>query len=195
MEVSAKTKYLRISPKKVRLVLDVIRGMQVEEAQGQLKFIPKRACVYILKLLNSAIANAENNFNLKKDNLYIKEITADEGPSLKRWMPRAMGRATLLKKRSSCIKIVLAEKVESKKIIKANQKIAEPIKIKEGIKDAETVVRHVEEKPQALKTEEHKPEISDVRMEGKHRHKDRLDKIQKKGKGGFLKKVFSRKAG
>ena len=113
MEVKAKAKYIRRSPKKVRLVVDVIRGLDVPIAENQLKFMNKGAVVPILKLLNSAVANAEHNFELKKDNLYIKEIKVDQGPTLKRWMPRAMGRATTIRKKSSHISIVLSERAPS----------------------------------------------------------------------------------
>ena len=194
MEISAKAKYLKISPKKVRLVLRVVRGMSVEEAQNQLKFIPKKASKYVLKLLNSALANAEHNFNLKKENLYIKRIIADEGPALKRWRPKAFGRATPIKKRSSHINIVLAEKVASQKIVK-KKKIEKPITIKDGVKKTSlTKVTEDKGKETVLKGEEHKPEIFDVQREGKHRHKEHLDKIRKKEKGNFLKRVFRRKA-
>jgi large subunit ribosomal protein L22 len=121
MPISAKLKYLRISPRKVRLVANLIRGMDAEEAKTQLKFLPKRAAGPILKLLNSAVANAEHDFNLSKENLYISKITVDAGPSLKRWMPRAMGRATPIMKRTSHVTIVLEERVKSHKMPKAVQ--------------------------------------------------------------------------
>jgi len=121
MEVKAKAKYIRRSPKKVRLVVDIIRGLDVSTAENQLKFMNKGAVEPILKLLNSVVANAEHNFELKKDNLYIKEIRVDQGPTLKRWMPRAMGRATTIRKRSSHISVVLSEKVPSNLDKKNNQ--------------------------------------------------------------------------
>ena len=113
MEVKAKAKYIRMSPRKVRLVADVVRGLAVEKAMDQLVFVKKHAVRPIEKLLNSAVANAENNFELEKKNLYIKEIKINEGPTLKRWKPRARGRATPIRKRTSHIDIVLAELVES----------------------------------------------------------------------------------
>lgn len=115
MEVKAKARFIRMSPKKVRLVVDIIRGMDVIAAEEQLSFSKKAAAGVVLKLLRSAVANAEHNFNLSKDNLYIKTITADDGPTLKRWMPRAFGRATTIRKRSSHINIALEEKVPSQK--------------------------------------------------------------------------------
>lgn len=109
MEVKASLKYLRISPRKVRLVADLIRGKKVSEAENYLKILKKRAKEPLLKLLKSAIANARHNFNLSPENLYIAQLQVDEGPSLKRWMPRARGSASLIKKRSSHIYLVLKE--------------------------------------------------------------------------------------
>lgn len=114
MEVKAKVKNIRISPKKVRLVADLIRGKHVNFALQQLMFSPKKSSTPIEKLLKSAIANAEHNFNLDQEDLYVKEITVDEGMTLKRWMPRAFGRATTIRKRSSHINIVLGSKEEEK---------------------------------------------------------------------------------
>lgn len=109
MEVTAKLRYLRIAPRKVRLVADLIRGKNVEEATHILNFVRKRAAKPILKLLNSAIANATHNFQLKKENLYIAKITVDEGPKLKRWRPRARGIAYEIQKKTSHVTLVLAE--------------------------------------------------------------------------------------
>ena len=98
-----------MSPRKVRLVVNVIRGLMAEKAEYELLFLQQKAARPVLKLLKSAVANAENNFQLKKDNLFIKKITVDEGPALKRWRPRAFGRAAMFKKRSSHVTIVLDE--------------------------------------------------------------------------------------
>jgi len=130
MEVKAKLNRIRMSPKKVRLVIDVIRGLEVEKAKEQLQFITKAATGPILKLLNSAIANAENNFKLDKNNLFIKKITANEGPVLKRYRPRAFGRAAKKKKRSTIIELVIEEKKESKQKTTTDKKKAEREKIK-----------------------------------------------------------------
>lgn len=99
-----------MSPRKVRLVVDQIRGMQVAGAQTQLKFMNKAAAQPVLKLLDSAIANAKNNFGLDETKLFVKAIAADEGPTLHRWKPRAFGRATPIRKRSTHISIILEEK-------------------------------------------------------------------------------------
>lgn len=128
MEVKAVAKNIRMSAKKVRLVVDVIRGKQAGEALDQLMFVNKRAVTPVEKVLKSAIANAEHNFNLAKDKLYIKEIKVDEGFTIKRWMPRAFGRATPIRKRTSHITVVLGD-IDS---VKSVQKIDENINIKEA---------------------------------------------------------------
>jgi large subunit ribosomal protein L22 len=110
MEVRAVGKYLRVSPYKVRLVADLVRGKRVEEALTILKFLPKKGGRLINKTLRSAVANAENRQIIDVDTLVIKTILVDEGPKLKRWRPRAMGRATRILKRTSHITMVLAEK-------------------------------------------------------------------------------------
>ena len=110
MEITAKLNYHRMTPRKIRLVADLVRGKQVKEALNQLKFSQKKAASIIAKLLRSAINNAKNNLKIKdKENLYIKKITVDEGPTLKRSMPRAFGRASMIRKRTSHIKIILDE--------------------------------------------------------------------------------------
>lgn len=119
MEVRALAKFIRMSPKKIRLIVDLIRGMGVKEAEAQLKFNSRIAKNPVLKLLRSAIANAENNFELKKENLFINTIIVNEGPTLKRWRPRAHGRAATIRKRTSHITIILDERVPTeKKLIK-----------------------------------------------------------------------------
>lgn len=119
MEVRAKLRFLRMSPRKVRLVVDAIRGRGVDEAEHRLMYVQKQAVRPVLKLLKSAIANAENNFQIKKDNLYIKKAFVDMGPSLKRWKPRAFGRAAAILKRSSHVTIILDERTGTTKAKKA----------------------------------------------------------------------------
>ena len=109
MEVKAVTRYVRISPRKVRLVTELVNGKPAEEALTILKFLPKKAARLVGKTLQSAVANAEQNPNIDVDTLYIKRIFVDEGPSMKRWRARAMGRATRILKRTSHITIVLDE--------------------------------------------------------------------------------------
>ena len=112
MKVKAQAKYVRQSPYKVRRVLDLVRGLPVDEARSVLAFTDRRATEPISKVLRSAVANAEHNHALDADELVIAEAFADEGPTLKRYRPRARGRATRVRKRTSHITIVLAERNE-----------------------------------------------------------------------------------
>ena len=109
MEVKAVTRYVRIAPRKVRIVTELVKGKSAEEALTILKFLPKKAARLVSKTLQSAVANAEQNPNIDVDTLYIKRIYVDGGPTMKRWRARAMGRATRILKRSSHITIVLDE--------------------------------------------------------------------------------------
>ena len=109
MEVKAVTRYVRIAPRKVRIVTELVKGKSAEEALTILKFLPKKAAGLVGKTLQSAVANAEQNPNIDVDTLYIKRIFVDGGPSMKRWRARAMGRATRIVKRSSHITIILDE--------------------------------------------------------------------------------------
>ena len=110
MEITAVAKYVRISPRKVRLIMDQIRGKRVEEALNKLSYAPQKGAFIIKKILNSAVANAEANSDMDVDNLYIKRVYADQGPTLKRFRPRAMGRATRIRKRTSHLTVILDEK-------------------------------------------------------------------------------------
>ena len=105
----ATLKYARISPRKVKIVADLIRGKDVAEALAIVKFTPKASSDIIEKLLKSAIANAENNHDMKHENLYISEIYANQGPTLKRIRPAAKGSAVRIRKRTSHITIVVRE--------------------------------------------------------------------------------------
>lgn len=98
-----------MAPRKVRLLADLVRGLGVAEAEVRLKFNGKAAARPVLKLLNSAVANAEHNFKLQKDDLFVKTITVDGGPVMKRMVPRAMGRGMTIRKRMSHINIILSD--------------------------------------------------------------------------------------
>jgi len=110
MEVRAKLRFVRIGPRKARLIADLIRGKGSEEAMNTLTFTKKAAAKILIKLLKSAIANATQKKTMDIDRLYIKKITVDQGPTMKRFQPRALGRATTIRKRSSHITLVLDEK-------------------------------------------------------------------------------------
>ncbi len=107
MEVKATARHIRMSPRKVRLVVDVIRGMSVGQARIQLAVMKKAAAEPVMKLLESAAANATHNFNLDTAQLFVKSITADGGPVLGRWRARAFGRAAPIRKRTTHISITL----------------------------------------------------------------------------------------
>ncbi|MCI1944692.1 50S ribosomal protein L22 [Clostridium luticellarii] len=110
MEAKAIARYVRMSSMKVGIVLDLIRGKNVNEAFAILKYTPKDGAVVVNKLLKSAVANAENNLDLDKDNLYVSEAYACEGPTLKRFQPHAQGRAFRINKRSSHITLIVKER-------------------------------------------------------------------------------------
>ena len=160
---SAKLNYLRMAPRKVRLIANAINGLPVSEAEAQLLMSPRKAAEPLLKLLRSAIANSKQK-NLKLENLFIKESRVDQGPMLKRQMPRAMGRATMIQKKTSHVSFILIEKEESHK------------------------ARFTSNKPE--KTKKKKSEASQKnKAKG-----DEFKESRPKEKQGFVKKMFSRKS-
>jgi len=110
MEIRAKARFVRISPQKIRLIMGQVRGQKVEEALNLLSFAPQRGARILKKLLDSAVANAQQNADMDVDALYIAKVYADEGPTLKRWRPRAQGRATRIRKRTCHLTVILGEK-------------------------------------------------------------------------------------
>jgi large subunit ribosomal protein L22 len=190
MKVTAEIKSLRISPRKVRLVTDFIKGMDTEEALVQLKNTVKASTFPIEKLVRSAIANAENNFGLDRHNLYILDIQVGEGQILKRWLPRAYGRATEIYKRNSRVYLTLEERVEGK-----NRKSKE--QLEKERKDREEARAKMEKEilEQRKKEEEEggkSPEAAKsmiARKESKEK-----DSESKKGGKGWMKKMFQRKS-
>lgn len=132
MEIKASLNNLRVSPRKSREVIDLIRGKDVKRAQDLLRFTVKRSAEPVLKLLNSAVASATHNFRLDESNLYISKITVDEGPKLKRWHAMSRGRAYPIYKRTSKINIVLSEintEPKNKKLKAESKKKKAEIKI------------------------------------------------------------------
>lgn len=107
MEVKAVTRYVRISPLKVRLVMDVVRGMPVHKALGTLRYMPQKAAREVARTIQSAAANAENNHDLNREALVVKRIFADQGPTLKRFMPRARGMANSIRKPMTHITVIV----------------------------------------------------------------------------------------
>lgn len=173
MEIKAQLRHLRIAPRKVRLVLNLVRGLRVNEAENQLRLMPKRAGEPVLKLLNSAIANAKNNKGIDKENLYIDKIFANEGSTLKRWLPRAFGRATPINKRSSHIMLVLKANVKAKSELTVGEKLDKKYIVKSS---GETV--------------------SQTQKGGKEKRKVVLEDISRKSQKqpSIIKKVFRRKS-
>jgi len=110
MEARAKLRYARLSPQKTRLVVDMVRGKQVQDALNILKFSPQKAAAIVSKLVSSAVANAEQKGVADVDRLYVKTIMVDQGPALRRFLPRAQGRATRIRKPTSHVTVVLDEK-------------------------------------------------------------------------------------
>ena len=182
MQVKASVKNLRISPKKVRLVVDLVKGMDAQAAQNQLSFLNKKSAKDVLKLLNSAIANGENNFGLQKSNLFIKEMRVDSGITIKRWTQRAFGRAAMIRKKASHVSLVLDEKVptKSKKIKKAEEKVVDSAKT------------NVQPEKRTKNEEESTSAPHGIEKDKNLSNKD--TKHHGAGKG-FKKKVFQRKSG
>lgn len=192
MKVIASLNNLRTSPRKVRLVTNSIVGMNASAALVQLKHVVKKTSEPLEKLLNSALANAENNFGLDRDNMYVSSILVGEGPKLKRWLPRAQGRATLILKRTSHIKLEIEEKVEGKNR-KSKQELENERKAKE-----EARAKMIQEEIEALEKAEKGNEEEVVASEKKKATKKTTVKKETAMKGqdnGFLKKVFQRKTG
>lgn len=148
MEVKAKLSNLRTAPRKVRLAADLVRGKDVTKAQAILTFTVSKPGQSILKLINSAVASAKNDFKLNEANLFISKITVDEGPKLKRWHPMSRGRAYPIMKRTSHIALVLSERnptVNSSKAEKV-EKISKEVKETKKAVKKETV-----KKPKVVK--------------------------------------------
>jgi large subunit ribosomal protein L22 len=191
MEVKAYAKSLRMSPRKVRLVVDLIRGKKVASALAQLQFSPRAATLPISKLVKSAVANAKHNYDLVEDNLFIKSIFVDGGATLKRSMPRAQGRATPIRKRTSHITVVLGELVDSGKKEARNVAVDKPVELKLAATPGAEIA---EAKPATKKTSkkadtEVVKDIVDPRREG------RGPKQAGATKKGFTGKMFQRKSG
>jgi large subunit ribosomal protein L22 len=192
MEVKAYAKSLRISPRKLRLVVDLVRGKKISPALAQLQFSGRAASLPVSKLLKSAVANAKHNYDLVEDNLFIKEIFADGAATLKRSMPRAQGRATPIRKRTSHLTIVLGELVDSG--VKLARKVAldKPVDLNTAAVPTDKNISADEPKSEktkkAAKSSDKPKEIVDPRREG------RGSKSSASGKA-FTGKLFQRKSG
>ncbi len=175
MKVKASLKNLRVSPRKVRLVTNLIKGMQVENALVQLEKALKGSSREVWKLLKSAIANAENNFNLNKADLIVSEIKVGEGPTLKRWLPRAHGRATTLLKRTSNIYLTLEDQLNSteKKAVKVEN-------TEKKVKESKGKVKKTEKKEQSKAESKKVEKKEEVKSKTKSAVKEEKSKLEKK---------------
>lgn len=180
MDVKAQAKHIRISPKKVRLVADLIRGMQANKALDQLRFLNKKAAKPVSKLIKSGLANAENNYELDKKNLYIKEIKVDEGKTLHRFIPRAYGRATPIRKRMSHINLILGEIKDSGKVEPKKQEAEAPVSLAELSKQAEGEAKGKKgEKKKAKAEKSEKTEKKNgVKKEGKEKKEGENEEVK-----------------
>jgi len=151
-EAIATAKYIRMSPTKARQVVDLIRGRHVDEARRVLKFTPRAASLPVGKVLESAIANAEHNRGLPADELVVVRAWADEGPTLRRFRPRAMGRATRIRKRTCHISVVVGRPVEEVKLPKSRPATKKDDKEKKSTRRKSTSKKSTEQKSTAKKT-------------------------------------------
>jgi large subunit ribosomal protein L22 len=192
MEVSAQAKFIKISPRKVRLLATLVRGKTLSRGISELNFSGKQARHPVLKVLKSAAANAEHNFELSKENLVIKKIFVDEGPTLKRWMPRAHGRAAQIRKRMSHITVTLGEIVDSGTKEGKKPKVEKPMALDKLKKGEPSEKVEVDKKPKTADWKKEKGhDIVDPRGEGKGKHQ----KIEGASEKGIMGKVFRRKSG
>jgi len=172
-EVKATAKFIHVAPRKVRLVINQLPGLEAEKALNYLKFVHKISVRPVVKLINSAVANAENNFNLDKKDLYLKKIIVDDGPVVKRYRPRAHGRSTVIRQRTSHIRLILGLRPGAKSKPVTKQAVAGKAVESEAVKIVD---------PQTVKKEG--PKISG---------KGPADKG--KGHQGFFRGIFQRKTG
>lgn len=187
MKVTAKLNNLRIAPRKTKLVADLIKGMDVAVALDQLEAHVKRANPYMKKLLESAIANGENNLGLDKSNLYVYDVLVGAGPTLKRWMPKAFGRAGQIAKRTSKIEIVLEERVEGKgRKTKEQMEQEKKKRLEEKKKTEKAEAKEREEKEKEGK------ELEESRTERIHETKDQEQ--GRKDNKTWKNRIFRRKS-
>ncbi len=191
MEARAQLNNYRKSPRKVRLMAGLIKGLDANEAENQLAFLAKDSAPDFLKLLKSAISNAESNLGMEKDNLFIKDIIVNEGAKLKRWLPRAHGRASLLLKRTSHVEMILEEKVKGKGRKKIKKQAIKDIKGEEAVvtEDKEEIK---EERKEIIKEREPARLASRLEAGGEKEFLDEKKKAE--ASKGFLKRVFRRKS-
>ena len=194
-QISAKLSHLRISPRKVRAVAELIRGLEVDQALAQLKYLTKRPAKPLLKLLDSAVSNAQHNSGLDKNYLYIKEVTVDEGMKLKRYKPKGFSLVMPIQKKTSHVKIVLDELPEEKrkkkeKIMAKRPKIEVPMPKASRIRDSEAVGK--------IRKEAEIEGGKETKTDQRPKMKKGIEKVSEKRRFGgiktFSRRLFRRKA-
>lgn len=185
MKVIAKLNKIRIAPRKIKLVTDFIEGLDVAEALEQLDATVKTGVRPIQKLLLSAISNGENNFGIDRDNMYVYKINVGAGPALKRWMPKAFGRAGRILKRTSQIELILEERVEGKGRKSKDQ-------LEKEKKEREAKKRKLEKEAEEKREKEKKEEKKSEPAFEKTTESKEIKKAEKKG--GLTSRIFRRKS-
>ncbi len=194
MQVTAKLNNLRIAPRKSKIVADLIKGLDVEEAFDQLDVHVKRTSPHLKKLLASAIANGENNLGIDRNNMYVFDVQVGEGVTLKRWRARAFGRAGRILKRTSKIEIILEERIEGKGR-KTKEQIEKEKKERMQIKKKLEKEREKREKEAQKEAKKKKNTSQKIKIEKKEELKKKEKTIsEKKGEKSWVKKVFRRKS-
>ena len=188
MKVTAKLNNLRISPRKVRLMANFIKGQDVLPALDQLGTTVKAGTAQLKKLLESAVANAENNFGIDKNNLYVYSAIVEAGATLKRWMPKAYGRAGAIRKRTSKVIIVLEERVEG-----LGRKSKEQME-KEKKARLDAIKKQEKEMKAQAEGEEKKEKKSEKVAEKIEGERGKKGEAETKGKGNWTNKIFRRKS-
>lgn len=192
MQVKAKLNNLRISPRKVRLVADLVRGLDVAEAINQIEASYKRGSLPMKKLIESALSNGENNLGIDRGNMYISSILVDAGPSLKRWMPKAYGRASQILKRTTQIEVILKERVEGQgRKSQAELEEARKKRMEDKLKKEKVIRKEAEEKETSAKGKKTGAKVSEKNKE-KTAEKGKAFE-EKKGKG-WASRIFRRKS-
>lgn len=195
MEIKSSAKFVRVPPLKARQVANLVRGLDAVTALDRLALVNRRAERFVEKVLRSALADATNNFSLSEGNLYIKQITVDGGPILYRWMPKAHGRATKIRKRTSHLTVVLAERTPTKEKTGKRKSKINTVKVDAagGSEPVEAVDLAKKDKINKDIVNEHK-EILDQNVRAGFRGAMKQERTQRKEKG-FFKKLFNRKSG
>jgi|GEM_PF-68004 len=172
----AHANYLRVSPRKMRLITNLVKNMYASDAIQQLQFTPKKGSKMLIDLIRSAVANAQNNFKMNKDNLFIVSITCDAGPKLKRYMARAQGSAHEIRRPTSHLHVILEERISGKK----NRK---------------STVRFTKKEPKAAEVEVRDGKAAEEKGKIQHSQVDKTEQQVKANKVQQKRRLFNRKSG